>query len=244
MPILEQLIQSEKPDVILLQETKCQDEHFPRMELESYGYNIAIHGQKTFNGVAILSKGPIEDVTKGLPNFQDEQARYIECITTINGQVVRVASVYVPNGQEVGSEKFAYKLGFMKALNDHFATLLSYEELLAVGGDYNIAPEEIDVYDPKTLAKYVGFHIEERKLLRESHNLGMYDSFRAKHPGKQEYSWWDYRTKSFEQDNGMRIDHILVSPLGADKLFEANILRSYRGLEKTSDHAPISVIFR
>jgi exodeoxyribonuclease-3 len=239
--ILQDLIQNESPDIILLQETKCQDINFPSLELESLGYNLAFWGQKTFNGVAILSKGPIEDVQKGIPEFEDDQTRFIECITTINGTVMRVASVYVPNGQSVGSEKYQYKISFMHALNNYFKKQISYDELFIVAGDYNIAPEEIDVYDPKKLSKSVGFYIDERKVLRESFATGMYDSFRLKYPNTKEYSWWDYRTKSFELDNGMRIDNILISPKACDSLKEAGILKNYRALPKTSDHAPIFI---
>ena len=239
--MLQNLMQDEKPDIILLQETKCQDINFPSLEMESMGYNIAFWGQKTFNGVAIFSKGPIEDVQKGLPGFEDDQARFIECITTINNNVLRIASVYVPNGQKIDSEKYEYKMKFMDALNNYMKENIAYDEHFIVAGDYNIAPEEIDVYDPKKLSKSVGFYIDERKILRESFATGMYDSFRLKYPNLQEYSWWDYRTKSFELDKGMRIDNILISPKTCDFLDDAGVMKNIRALPKTSDHAPIFI---
>lgn len=232
-------INEENPDILLLQELKCLPEKFPTLELEDLGYNCLINGQKTYNGVAILSKGPIEDATINIPNFKDEQARYIECITTINNKAIRVASVYVPNGQEVGSEKFSYKLSFMEALNDHLKSLLSYQEVLAIGGDFNVAPYEIDVHDPKALDGTVGFHIEERKRIHSLMNLGLYDSFRCKHPTSNEFSWWDYRAGSLQNNRGMRIDQIYLSPECMDLLSDATIYKSERLKEKTSDHAPI-----
>ncbi len=239
MPILEQVIADHSPDALLFQETKCTNDNFPLMELESLGYNIALHGQKTFNGVAILSKSPIEDITRGIPGFEDEQARYIECVTTIKGLTMRLASVYVPNGQEVGSDKFTYKLAFMKALRSHLKEIKKFEEVFIIGGDYNVAPEDIDVYDPKKLDGAIGFNIEERKLLRSILSDGFYDSFRIKHPDTQEFSWWDYRGRSLSGNEGMRIDHMLLSPEATDKLFDSKILKQYRSLEKPSDHAPL-----
>lgn len=240
LPILEKLVAEEKPDVILLQEVKCMTDAFPYLEVEGLGYNVAVHGQKTFNGVAILSRSPIEDVTKGIPGFEDEQARYIECFTNVGNIGVRVASVYVPNGQSVGSDKFEYKLKFMNALHSHMNNMLKYEEAYVVAGDINIAPEDIDVYDPKKMDGEIGFHIEERKALRGVFDLGFYDAFRIKHPEKQEFSWWDYRGRSLAANEGLRIDNILLSPEATDMLSDAHILKSYRMLEKTSDHAPIS----
>lgn len=240
LPILEKLIQEQNPDVILLQEVKCTNDNFPYLEIESLGYNIATHGQKTFNGVTILSRSPIEDVTKGLPGFEDEQARYIECFTNVGGVSARVASVYVPNGQSVGSDKFEYKLKFMAALESHMANIMKYEEVFVVGGDVNIAPEDIDVYDPKKMDGEIGFHIEERKALRSIMNLGFYDAYRIKHKDRQEFSWWDYRGRSLAANEGLRIDNLLISPEAVDLLSDAHILKEYRMLEKTSDHAPIS----
>jgi exodeoxyribonuclease III len=224
------------PDIILLQELKCLEEAFPRMEIEEKGYNLAISGQKTYNGVAILSKSPIEDICKTLPgDDEDTQARYIEGFT----MGMRVSSVYVPNGQEVGSDKFQYKLRFFDRLNEHVKTLRGYDEQLVIGGDYNVAPEPIDVYNPKALEGGIGFHIEERKKFRKLINNGMADSYRILHPNKQEFSWWDYRSGAWDQNKGMRIDQILLSPQSCDKLLEAGVYNEIRGKEKASDHAPI-----
>ncbi|MCE2993888.1 MAG: exodeoxyribonuclease III [Alphaproteobacteria bacterium] len=242
LPNLLNFLTQERPDVLLLQEIKCLHEKFPNLELEDLGYNCVINGQKTYNGVAILSKGPIEDSTINLPNFTDAQARYIECVTTINNKAIRVASVYVPNGQEVGSDKFAYKLEFMEALNNHLQSVLSYQEVFAIGGDFNVAPYEIDVHDPKALDGTVGFHIEERKRIHSLMNLGLYDSFRCKHPNSNEFSWWDYRAGSLQNNRGMRIDQIYLSPEGMDVLSDATIYKSERLNHKTSDHAPIGCV--
>ncbi len=224
------------PDVILLQELKCLEEAFPKMEIEDKGYNLAISGEKTYNGVAILSKSPIEDVMKKLPgDDNDLQARYIEAFTC----GMRVASVYVPNGQEVGSDKFQYKLRFFDRLNNHIKTLRKLDERLVIGGDYNVAPEEIDVYNPKGLNGSVCFHPEERKKFRMLINNDMADSFRIIHPNKQEFSWWDYRSGAWEQNKGMRIDQILLCPQSCDRLLEAGVYSEIRGQQKASDHAPI-----
>lgn len=241
LPHLEKLIIEESPDVILLQELKCVDEKFPLLAIEHLGYNTAIFGQKAYNGVAILSKGPIEDVRKGLPQDDVGDARYIECVTTIGKQVMRVASVYVPNGQSVGSDKFAYKLRFFDWLMEHFKDSLKFNEKFVVGGDYNVAPDEIDVYDPKHLDGTVGFHIDERRKFKGCLGVGMYDSFRELNAGSQQFSWWDYRTNGWKFNRGMRIDQILVSPEALESATGAGVLDSFRGLEKASDHAPITL---
>ncbi len=239
MSILESVIADCSPDVILLQEIKCTDDKFPYMELESLGYNISVHGQKSYNGVAIMSKSPMEDVVRGIPEFDDDHSRYIECVTTIRGLTMRVGSVYVPNGQDAKSEKFTYKLEFFKALRTHFQNMRKHEEVFLIGGDYNVAPEAIDVYDSKKLDGRIGFHIEERKALRSIISDGFYDSFRTKHPNSQEFSWWDYRRQGLAADEGMRIDHILTSPEATDRLFDSKILKQYRIVEKASDHTPV-----
>lgn len=237
---LEKIVNEAKPDVVLLQELKCVAEQFPYEAIENMGYNIAISAQKSYNGVAILSKAPIEDVKKVLPgDAEDEQARYIEGFTNINGHGLRVASVYVPNGQEVGSDKFSYKLSFFKRLHGHIKDLLNYNEAMVLGGDYNIAPEEIDVYNPKSLDGTVCFHPEERKWIRAIINSGVYDAYRLMHPSKQEFSWWDYRTSGWQNNRGMRIDHLLISPESADKLKNVWIDNKSRGWERASDHAPV-----
>lgn len=229
-----------KPDVLLLQEIKIVEEAFPLMEIEELGYNILIAGQKTYNGVAILSKFPLELVTRKLPGEEsDEQARYIEAIVSLKGSAIRVASVYVPNGQEVGSEKFQYKLRFFERLYNHINQTLKFGDIFAVGGDYNVAPEAVDVYDPKRLDGTVCFHPEERKWFRKILHSGMYDSFRILKPEAQQFSWWDYRSGAWQYNKGMRIDHVLVSPQAVDLLSDAGVEQSVRGLDKPSDHAPV-----
>lgn len=233
-------LEATNPDVVLLQETKVVDDQFPREPLEDMGYNLAIHGQKSYNGVAILSKLPIEDITMGLPgNREDEQARYIEAVI---GDV-RVASIYVPNGQEVGSEKFHYKLKFLNHLCDHTQTLLGYEEAFVLAGDYNIAPTDSDVYDPEHRRERILCSTPEREALRKIEFLGLTDGLRAMHPlhmpsGEELYTWWDYRAGSWQNNQGFRIDHLMLSPQAADRLQGAGVDREVRGEEKASDHAP------
>jgi exodeoxyribonuclease III len=234
-----------KTDIVLLQELKCETDAFPRMEFEDKGYNLAIHGQKTYNGVAILSKYPIDDVITRLPGDDaDEQARYIEGIISLKGAAIRVASAYVPNGQEVGSDKFAYKLRFYERLRAHWAQQLQHHEIAVLGADFNCAPAPIDVYDPKALEGTVCFHPSEREQLRALMHLGLYDAFRLKHPEKEQYSWWDYRGGGYDRGHGMRIDHLLLSPLAVDRLADCVIDETPRKQEKPSDHAPVIVTLK
>jgi exodeoxyribonuclease-3 len=234
-------LESYQPDIVLLQEIKCINESFPYNEIEDLGYNVKIHGQKSYNGVAILSKFIIEDAHIILPNNPDpEQSRYIEALIALpNKKMIRVASVYVPNGQSPDSDKFIYKLNFLKSLQQHMRTILEFEEILIVGGDFNIAPEELDVYDPKELDGTVCFHPSERIAYRKILNLGMYDAFRLKYPSKKSFSWWDYRAGSWQRNLGMRIDHLLLSPEATDLVADCVIHDEIRGKDKSSDHAPI-----
>jgi exodeoxyribonuclease III len=237
-------LKADKPDIALLQELKCVDDAFPAMELEELGYNIAIYGEKTYNGVAILSKFPLSDVTRGIPGYADERARYIEAVAALPGSAMRVASVYVPNGQTADSEKFPYKLTFLDQLKRHVQKLLSYQEILVIGGDYNIAPEDIDVHNPKEWHGSVLTHDEVRKSWRRITNLGVYDAWRMLHPKEGGYSWWDYRANAFASDDGLRIDHLLLSPQAADRLESCTVKRELRALEKASDHTPVLAFFR
>lgn len=241
LPHVLQYLDDAKPDVVLLQELKTIEDNFPFMEIEEKGYNVAAYGQKTYNGVAILSKHPIEDVQKGLPgNEEDPQARYIEAVITIEDEAWRVASVYVPNGQSPDSDKFPYKMGFLDCLEAHAKTLLTYEEKLVIGGDYNIAPEPQDVYAPKQLEGSVCFHRDERAKYRKLIHLGLTDAYRAIHPQEADmFSWWDYRGGGWQQNKGMRIDHLLLSPEAADSLKDADIDKTPRGWDKASDHTPV-----
>lgn len=247
-PRLEHLLRWMKehnPDVMLLQETKVVDNAFPFEQIEELGYNIAVHGQKTYNGVAILSKGPLEDVQRCLPgNEGDEQARFIEALTTLDGVVYRVASVYVPNGQAPDSDKFQYKMNFMSLLHRHMQQQLQYDEAYIVGGDYNVAPSDVDVYDPAKLDGTVCYHPLERDHIRTMLQGGMTDAFRALKPAQPGFSWWDYRAGAWQQDKGLRIDHLLLSPEAADSMVDADVARDVRGWEKASDHAPVWVMLQ
>lgn len=239
--LLEWLRSDSAPDVLLLQELKTIDENFPAMEIEELGYNLALHGQKTYNGVAILSKYPLSEIKRGLPgNEADEQARYIEALVEANGEVVRIASVYVPNGQSVDSDKFTYKMGFFDHLEARLKCLLAQDEPLVIGGDYNVAPYPLDVYDPKRLDGTVCYHPREREKLRRLFNLGLYDAFRTLHPQRQQFSWWDYRANALKLNHGLRIDHLLLSAQAIDRLQTCETIIWLRDKEQASDHAPVS----
>lgn len=245
LPSVLHWLQEASPDVALLQELKCENHAFPLMEIEELGYNVALCGQKTYNGVAILSKYPLDDVITALPGDDgDVQARYIEALICLKDEAVRVASVYVPNGQEVGSDKFTYKLAFLDRLYAHLDNLLSYEESCVIGGDYNVAPETTDVYDAKVLEGSVCFHPEERARLRKLFHLGYADAFRMKHPHDMQFSWWDYRGGGYERGLGLRIDHLLLSPAAQDRLADCYIDETPRQAEKPSDHAPAVCLLR
>ena len=237
LPRIQEWLPEAKPDVVLLQETKSVDENFPAMEFEALGYEIAVHGQKTYNGVAILSKQPIEDVSKGLPgDNNDVQARYIEA--TIGG--VRVASIYLPNGNPVDTEKFTYKLAWMDRLQKHVRdTLLPTEMPFVLGGDYNVCPTDDDVYDPEGFANDALCRPESRTRFRAMVNLGLTEAFRALHSETDAYSYWDYQRGRWQRDEGLRIDHLLLSPQAADRLTACEIDRGPRGKEKVSDHTPV-----
>jgi exodeoxyribonuclease-3 len=242
---LEQLIhwlEKAAPEVVLLQEIKVQENSFPSLYLEDLGYNIAVFGQKSYNGVAILSKYPLEDIRKGFPDQDDPQARYLEAVT--NG--VRVASLYVPNGQEVGCEKYAYKLRFMKELDQHLKYLLTLNEKAVIGGDYNIAPSDSDVYDPKKFSSRILASPKERQTFRCLTNQGWIDAAfvfsQAERIAPEDlYTWWDYRQGSWEQNKGLRIDHLLLSPQAADQMTFVEVCRDMRALPRPSDHAPVGV---
>ena len=224
------------PDIVLLQETKCLAEAFPYESIEELGYNCVVHGQKTFNGVTILSRERIEDVQLGLPTYsEDEQARYIEAVT----MGVRVASVYVPNGQSVGSEKYEYKLCFFDRLRAHLSRQLTLEELFVVGGDYNVAPSDLDVAEPDKWRGKILCSDQERSEYNGLLYLGYSDALRVLDPYSQKQSWWDYRSRAWEAQLGLRIDHLLLSPLACDRLKNAGIEAHVRGMDKASDHAPV-----
>jgi len=226
-----------KPDVALLQEIKTVPEDFPTLEIEDRGYNTAIHGQKSYNGVAILSKFAIEDVAMGLPgDDSDDQARYIEA--TISG--LRVASIYLPNGNPVDTEKFIYKLAWMDRLADHIQnTLLPSEQPFVLGGDYNVVPNDDDVYDPQGWANDALCRPESRARFRAILNMGLTESWRALHKEVGAYSFWDYQAGRWPRNEGVRIDHLLLSPAAADRLVACEIDREPRKGERPSDHTPV-----
>lgn len=233
-------LQEAQPDLVCLQELKCVDDAFPRSAIEDLGYNVATHGQKTYNGVAILSKYPLDDISRGLPGDDgDDHARYIEAVVTANGAVLRVASIYLPNGNPVDTAKFDYKLRWMDRLIDHAYRLLAYEEPLVLAGDYNAIPTADDVYDAKAWANDALFRPETRAKFRELVNLGFTDAFRSCHSETHRYTFWDYQAGAWAKDHGLRIDHLLLSPQAADRLKACDIDRNVRGREKPSDHVPI-----
>jgi len=228
------------PDVALLQELKCIEENFPLMEFEDAGYSAVLAGQKAYNGVAILSRTPLEDITTRLPGDDtDDQARYVEAVTKLNGRMVRVASIYLPNGNPVDSEKFSYKLRWMGRLKNHARELLRLEEPVVLGGDYNVIPEDGDVWDPARWRDDALFRMEVRRKFREILNLGYTESYRALHSEIGHYSFWDYQAGAWQKDNGLRIDHLLLSPQAADLLAACEIDRTPRSKTKPSDHTPV-----
>lgn len=242
LPNLTTWLQEAAPDIVCLQELKCVDDAFPRSEIEGLGYNVAVHGQKTYNGVAIISKLPLEDVTKGLPGgTEDEQARYIEAVVSTDDAAIRVSSIYLPNGNPIDTDKFEYKLHWMDRLIDHAHRLLSYEEVLVLAGDYNVIPTADDVHDPDAWADDALFRPETRAKFRELINLGLTDAFRACHTEAHRYTFWDYQAGAWAKDNGLRIDHLLLSPQATDRLTACDIDRNVRGREKPSDHVPVWV---
>ncbi len=224
------------PDVVLLQELKTTEDKFPQLELSALGYHAAVFGQKAWNGVAILSKHKITDVRTGLPgDAADEQARYIEA--TVEG--VRVASIYLPNGNPVDSEKYPYKLKWMDRLYAHAKALLQTGQPFVLGGDYNIIPEDKDCHAPKLWKDDALFRLESRRKFRALVNLGLTDAFRVNNREAHQYSFWDYQGGAWQQNAGIRIDHFLLSPQAVDLLEECIIDTAPRGKEKASDHTPV-----
>ncbi len=233
-----------EPDVLCLQELKCMDDAFPRLEVESAGYNVATHGQKTFNGVAILSKRPME-ITRGLPGDDaDEHARYIEAVIQDEERIVRVASIYLPNGNPPLTDKYSYKLAWMDRLIAHARGLLKLEEPLVLAGDYNVIPEARDVADPQAWEGDALFLPATRERFRELIHLGLTDAVRACTDEAGLYTFWDYQAGAWQRNKGIRIDHLLLSPEAADRLQGFAIDKHMRALEKPSDHVPVRIDLR
>ena len=229
-----------RPDIVCLQEIKCQTEAFPKEAFESLGYNVTVHGQKGFNGVALLSRLPLEDVTHGLSGDDgDVQARFIEAVVSVKGGVVRVACLYLPNGNPVDTEKYPYKLGFMERLEAFAADRLKLEEPLILAGDFNVIPEPRDAADPSAWVGDALFLPRTRSAFRSLTHLGLTDALRATSDAGRLYTFWDYQAGAWQRDMGIRIDHLLLSPQAADKLLATGIDKHVRAWEKPSDHVPI-----
>lgn len=235
LPHLLNWLQERQPDIVCLQETKCQDNNFPSSEIEDLGYNVVMHGQKSYNGVALLSKHRIEDVIKRLPGKEDDQARYLEAFS---GNV-RIVSLYAPNGNPAPGAKFDYKMDWYDRLIAHTRHLLAYEEVLVLAGDFNVMPEPQDCYDPKGWREDALFRVEARQKLRQLMYLGFTDAFRSLKPAGHDFTFWDYQAGAWQKDQGLRIDHLLLSPQAADRLKLCRIDRMMRGKERASDHVPI-----
>lgn len=245
------ILKKETPDVILLQEIKCEDKNFPFCEIEEEGYTCVSFGQKSYNGVAILSKEPIEDVRRGVIA---EDARYIEGITYFKGNVIKIASVYVPNGGSSEQDKrnnlhitktrsFEYKMKFLDKLYDLLEAELKFGEVFIIGGDINIAPSELDVYSENSVKGTICCSQEERRKFKAFLNLGYGDAIRILAENKKIFSWYDYRKGALVHGKGLRIDHFLTSPLATDKICGYKILEEFRTLERPSDHVPIQITF-
>jgi exodeoxyribonuclease-3 len=238
---LRRYLRDAKPDVLCLQELKCVEEAFPHMEVEAEGYNAAVHGQKGFNGVAILAKAPVE-VTRGLPGDpEDEQARYVEAVIPNGEGIVRVASIYLPNGNPPQTEKYSYKLTFMDRLIAHARNLLALEEPLVLAGDYNVIPAPLDAADPAAWEGDALFLPDTRARFRSLLNLGLIDALRATTDDASLYTFWDYQAGAWQRNKGIRIDHLLLSPRAADRLVAVAIDKEMRDEEKPSDHVSVRI---
>jgi exodeoxyribonuclease-3 len=231
------------PDVVCLQEIKCEEHGFPAMTFEELGYKSAVLGQKTWNGVAILSKLPIEDVVRGLPGeATDKQARYIQATVFDSGKPCTIASIYLPNGNPPNTDKYPYKLRWMERLTAHASQLLEREEPLVLAGDYNVIPAAEDARQPEIWLNDALFLPETRERFRQLKMLGLTEAVRALHPSDKDlYSFYDYQAGAWQKKNGIRIDHLLLSPQAADRLSSARIDQHVRGWDKPSDHVPVVI---
>ena len=248
-PALARWLDEAQPDLAVLQEIKSVDESFPRDLIEERGYNLETHGQKGFNGVAILSKSPLEDVIRGLPgDDSDTQARWIEATVTGEHHALRVCGLYLPNGNPVELEsdgtsrpggKYAYKLNWMARMEARVRALMAQELPLVVTGDFNIIPQAEDAARPDAWREDALFRLPSRAAFRRLMNLGLTDAFRAQHQGPGHYTFWDYQAGAFDRNDGIRIDHILLNAYAADLLRDCRIDSEVRAGEKPSDHVPI-----
>jgi exodeoxyribonuclease-3 len=241
LPHLLDYLKSAQPDVLCLQEIKCPAEDFPQLEVQALGYRVEAIGQRAYNGVALISKEPARDIVCGLPEpGDDDQARYIEAsFTGAAGGEVRVASIYLPNGNPIDTDKFTYKLAWMDRLLGHAQALLRRELPFVLAGDYNICPTDEDVYDPVAFRDDALCQRESRARFRALLYLGLTDSYRAFHREPHRYTFWDYQAGRWNRDEGLRIDHLLLSPHAADRVTACEIDKSPRGKDRASDHTPI-----
>lgn len=237
---LQAWLKERAPDIVCLQEIKCQDDAFPREPLEALGYNVAVHGQKTFNGVALLSKLPFDEVAPGLIGDEaDVQARFLEALVSTPGGVVRVACLYLPNGNPAPGDKYDYKLRWMDRLTAFAADRLRLEEPLVLAGDYNVIPAPQDAKRPELWVNDALFLPPTREKFRALTNLGFTDAIRAVSDENGLYTFWDYQAGAWQKNEGIRIDHLLLSPQAADKLVGAGIDKHVRSWDKPSDHVPV-----
>jgi exodeoxyribonuclease-3 len=227
------------PDIVCLQEIKCTDEAFPREPIEALGYNVAVHGQKTWNGVALLSKCPFDEVAPGLiGDDADVQARFLEALVSTKTGVLRVVSLYLPNGNPPHTEKYAYKLSWMERLTRFARERLKLEEPMVLAGDYNVIPAPADARRPEVWVNDALFLPQTRERFRALINLGLTDALRAVSDAADLFTFWDYQAGAFQKNDGIRIDHLLLSPQAADHLVGAGVDKHVRGWEKPSDHVP------
>jgi exodeoxyribonuclease-3 len=237
---LQAWLKERAPDIVCLQEIKCQDDAFPREPLEALGYNVAVHGQKTFNGVALLSKLPFDEVAPGLIGDDgDVQARFLEALVSTPTGVVRVVSLYLPNGNPAPGDKYDYKLRWMDRLHAFAADRLKLEEPLVLAGDYNVIPQPVDAKRPEAWVNDALFLPQTRERFRALTNLGFTDAIRAVTDDSGVYSFWDYQAGAWQKNDGIRIDHLLLSPQAADRLTNAGIDKHVRSWDKPSDHVPV-----
>jgi exodeoxyribonuclease-3 len=240
LPHLEAWLSERQPDIVCLQETKCTDEAFPREPLEGLGYNVAVHGQKTFNGVALLSKLPFDEVTPHLPGDQeDDHARFLEAAVSVKGGVLRFASLYLPNGNPPDGDKYSYKINWMDRLIHYTRERLEREEPLVLAGDFNVIPGPLDARDPAVWEGDALYLPRTRAKFRALISLGLTDAVRAGSDAGGLYTFWDYQAGAWQKNNGIRIDHLLLSPQAADRLVKADIDKHVRGWDKPSDHVPV-----
>jgi exodeoxyribonuclease III len=231
-----------QPDVVCLQETKCVDEAFPREPLEALGYNVAVHGQKGFNGVAVLSKSPLDEVTARLPgDDSDPHARFLEVVVSTPRGAVRIASLYLPNGNPPDSDKYSYKISWMDRLIHYTSERLQLEEPLVLAGDFNVIPTPRDARYPERWTGDALFLPRTREKFRALCNLGLIDAIRAGSEGPGPFTFWDYQAGAWQKNDGIRIDHLLLSPQAADRLISAGVDKHVRAWEKPSDHVPVWV---